>query len=286
MDDFLGLAVPAAGQVIGHQGTHPRRVGVIGQHPPRVRRVQVRFAEVAVGQPLGPDRPEEPTTPRSWPFSTVPCRIPAALVTCSIRFSRSQSMVKVASSSRRCCCRPDSSITFSRSPLSRGRHLAPPRTASRRIARPAGQRRRQLLIHRARAPVLADPRHRNCQLHRRASVACRGPFSLHDRKTGPGTGGPGNRTPPSTRHQQPVCTTTDQHRSPSARPESPTNVETRQISTSSGGYQRNLTTLKKMHLRRPPRSTCAGRAECRLSLYALPPSSIRSSCAFPRGSSA
>src|ERR1035441_3741319 len=59
-------------------------------------------------------------TPPSWPFSTVPCRIPAALVTCSMRISCAQSMVKVDSSSCRCSSRPESAITFSRSPWSRG----------------------------------------------------------------------------------------------------------------------------------------------------------------------
>src|ERR1019366_4278359 len=56
------------------------------------------------------------TTPRSCPFSTVPCRIPAALVSGAARSSRAQSTAKVASSTCRCSSRPDSATAFSRSP--------------------------------------------------------------------------------------------------------------------------------------------------------------------------
>jgi hypothetical protein len=61
-------------------------------------------------------RPDTLATPRSWPASTVPCRIPAALVTGTGRSSRALSIVNVASSSRRCSSRPSCPMTSSRSP--------------------------------------------------------------------------------------------------------------------------------------------------------------------------
>ena len=107
-----------------------------------------------------------------------------------------------------------------RSPAPRdpaGRPATPSRTASQRTARPAGQRRRQLPVHRAFGPVLADlrHRHRNLHRHRRASVACRGSLSPHHPGTGPGTGGTGNRALSQARPRRPAETSAGKYRSPS-----------------------------------------------------------------------
>ena len=117
LDDLLGLPVPAFGQVIGDQGPHPQRVGVLGQDPPGVRRVQVGLAPVAVGQPHGPDRPEDAHHAPVVALldGAVPDPRRAGDLLGPVPRGR-QSMAKVASSSCRCSSRPDSAIAVSRSP--------------------------------------------------------------------------------------------------------------------------------------------------------------------------
>ena len=59
LDHVPGLPVAAFGQVIRHQGPHPQRVRVIGEHPPGIGRVQVRLPPVPVRHPGRADRPED-----------------------------------------------------------------------------------------------------------------------------------------------------------------------------------------------------------------------------------
>ncbi|ESZ99705.1 hypothetical protein ThrDRAFT_02669 [Frankia casuarinae] len=58
-DDLLGLPVAAGPEVEGRQGADPQRVGVVGERPAGVGRVEVRLAPVAVGEPGRPDRAED-----------------------------------------------------------------------------------------------------------------------------------------------------------------------------------------------------------------------------------
>ena len=231
LDDFLGLSVAAFGQVIGGQGAHPEGVGVIGQHPPGIGRVQVRFAAVAVGQPGGPDRPEDADhAPVMTSFHAAvpdPCGAGDLLDALLARgvdgeggFQQLPLQLPARIRDRFLPVPVIESAGVLRSP---GEHR-------RELLYRAGQRRRQLTVHRARGPVLADLRHRHRNRHRRASVACRGSCSPHDPGTGPGTGGPGTRIPPRISPRQPAFTTTDQHRSPAVTPGAFRNVQTLHVS--------------------------------------------------------
>ena len=179
LDDVLGLPVAACGQVIGGQGPHSQRVRVVRQDPLRVGGVQVGFAAVAVGQPGGPDRPED--------AGHAPV---VAFVDGAVPDSRGAGDLLDAHLLRAV----DGEGRFQQPPLQlpariRDHVLPVPMVQGRRLLRcpgqhrgellhRAGQRRRQLLLQRAFGPVLADlpHRHRHRRCHRRASVACRGRF--------------------------------------------------------------------------------------------------------------
>ena len=186
------------------------------------------------------------TTPRSHPFSTVPCRIPAALMSGAARSSRAQSMEG----------------RFQPLPLQfparlRDHFLPLAVIERRRLLRCPGQHGGELLTGRRAllpAPPPAGPQSRprgppspspNRHRHRRASVACRGSFSVHHSGTGPGTGGTGNRAParkpPPSPPQPPLgrASTTVTTRS--------RNIQALQISTALTWYRSKSTTVTKTH---------------------------------------
>ncbi|MGZ8802855.1 MAG: hypothetical protein ACXWZL_09670 [Mycobacterium sp.] len=197
LDDLLGLPVPAGGQMEGHQGTHPQRVGVIRQHPPGVGRVQVRLTPVAVGQPLGPHRPEDAG------HAPVVALLDAAVPDPRRTGDLADPLLTRTVDRERGLKQPP--LQF---PALGPEHLLPlpviqarglpgrPDQHRRELLRGAGQRRGQLTVHRVLAAVLVHlrHRHRNRNRHRRSSALCwvMGSHLCHDPPTGVTTAGPGN----------------------------------------------------------------------------------------------
>ena len=219
LDDLLGLPVPAAGQVIRRQGAHPQRVGVIGQRPPGVRRVQVRLAPVAVGQPRRADRPEDAH------HAPVMACLHAAVPDPRGAGDLPDPLLARGVDGERGLQQPPLQL-----PPRLGDHLLPLPViqAAGLLRRPgehrgelpgrAGQRRRQLAVHRASLPSS-----RTCVTVTETETATAGPplpagvmrvISAPRSQNRPRNRRTRQPAPPRARPRQPASTTADQHRSP------------------------------------------------------------------------
>jgi hypothetical protein len=188
LDHVAGLPVAAFSQVIRHQRPHPQRVRVLGEHPPGISRVQVRLPPVPVRHPGRADRPENGHHAPVMAFLHGAVPDPRStgdlldpLLAAGIDGERGLQQLPLQFPPRLGDLRLPVPVIQDAGLLRR------PRQHLRELLDGASQRRRQLLAHRARAPVPAGHRHRhrNRQLHRRSSIACRGVISLHDPGTGP-----------------------------------------------------------------------------------------------------
>ena len=194
--------------------------------------------------------PKTLARPRPCPASTVPCGIPAALVTCAMRCSRALSRANVACSSRRCSSRPSSADHLLPLPVVQEPGLARrPGQQPGELLRGAGQRRRQLPVRRGLAPVLPDlPDRPPTTSPSPPRLRCpQGMISAHDPGNGPGTGGPGNAGPSRTRPRKTTGTAVDRHRSPMVMPDMTGTAQTLRISGHSTRHKRKIIPVKKMH---------------------------------------
>jgi hypothetical protein len=153
--------------VVGGQGAHAQGVRVIGQDLPGVRRVQVGLAPVPVGHPRDPHGPEDARQASAVPGLHGPVPYPGGArdlrdalfpggvqVECGLQ----QPPLQLADLG------PDYLLPL---PVVQepGFFRRPGQQPGEQL-RGAGQRRRQLPVHRGLAPVLPDLPHRHRQRHR------------------------------------------------------------------------------------------------------------------------
>src|SRR5216684_794493 len=167
LDDLLRLPVPAGGEVEGGQGAHPHGVGVIGQDLPGVGGIEVRLAPVTVGQPRDPHGAEDARRAPAVPGLDGAMPDPRGA-----RDLRNPLLPR-AVEGERCLQQPPLQLAALLAD-----HLLPlpvvqePRFARRpgqqpgELLRRAGQRCRQLPVHRGLAPVPPDRPDLSRQRHR------------------------------------------------------------------------------------------------------------------------
>ena len=173
-DDLLHLPVPSGRQVESGQGAHPQRVGVIGQGLPGIGGIQVRLAPVAVrhaGDPHGAeDARQAPALPgldaaMGYPRSAGDVRDP--LLPRAVEGERGLQQAPLQFPA----LLADHVLPLP--VVQEPRFVRCPGQQPGELLRRAGQRRRQLPVHRGLPPVIPDlpHRHRQHDRHRRTPDA-------------------------------------------------------------------------------------------------------------------